>query len=111
MQVNYLPLSLVQSANDCNNQCRDVLRVQVISGDTAVTSIVSSYIPTSSFSFSIEINYGREPIGMFTARIGINPNLVQRYFSGIDVSNSVTVPVNPAFMALYNNDESKDTLV
>lgn len=39
---------------------------------------------------------------MFTAQIGINPSLVQRYFSGIDVSNGLTVNVNPAFLALYS---------
>ena len=36
---------------------------------------------------------------MFTLQIGINPNLVQRYFSGIDVTNRIQVNVNPAFLA------------
>jgi hypothetical protein len=109
VQVNYLPVSLIQSANDCRNQCNDVLSVQIISGDTSAISIVASYIPTTSFSFSIEIDYGREPIGIFTARIGINPRLVQRYFSGIDVSRTVSVTVNPAFLARYSGSSS-DTL-
>jgi hypothetical protein len=53
VQVNYLPLTLIQSTNDCINQCKDVLSVQIISGDTSVTSILVSYIPTTSFSFSV----------------------------------------------------------
>lgn len=108
VQVNYLPVALIQSANDCLNQCKEVLSVQIISGDTSATSIIASYIPTTSFSFSIEIDYDREPIGIFTVRIGINPKLVQRYFSGIDVSRSVTVNVNPAFLAIYSG--SSDSL-
>lgn len=84
--------------------------MQIISGDTSFTSILVSYIPTTSFSFSVEIDYGREPIGMFTAKIGINPNLVQKYFSGIDVSKTLSVNVNPAFLARYTSNDASDTL-
>jgi glutathione synthase/RimK-type ligase-like ATP-grasp enzyme len=38
-------------------------------------------------------------------QIGINPILVQKYFSGIDVSNRLTVNVNPAFLAIYKADK------
>jgi len=78
-----------------------VLSVQIINGDSSTTGIVASYIPTTSFSFSIEVNYQKEPIGMFTLQIGINPNLVQKYFSGIDVTVKLLVNVNPAFLATY----------
>lgn len=102
VMVNYMPLSLIQSSTDCSNNCKDILSVQLVSGFVSTTSIVVSYLPSSSFSFSVEIGFGVEPIGMFTAQIGINPNLVQRYFSGIDVSNGLTVNVNPAFLSLYS---------
>lgn len=71
-----------------------------MSGDTSSTGIVASYIPTTSFSFSIEINFQKEPIGMFAVEVGINPKLVQKYFSGIDVSRKVTISVNPAFLSI-----------
>lgn len=105
VQVNYLPLSLIQSASDCLNQCKDVLSVRITSGDTSTTGIVASYIPSTSFSFSIEINFQKEPIGLFSLQIGINPILVQKYFSGIDVSDRLTVNVNPAFLAIYRADK------
>jgi hypothetical protein len=76
-----------------------------VSGDRSFTSIKASYIPSTSFSFSIEIEYGREPIGVFTAQIGINSRLVQRYFSGIDVSRQVLINVNPAFLAKYSSGD------
>ena len=75
---------------------------------------MAQYIPTTSFSFSITINFGREPIGLFSVQIGLNPNLVQRYFSGINVSNSLTVNVNPAFLSVVmgkNANNSQDVLV
>jgi hypothetical protein len=48
------------------NQCRDVLSARIISGDRSTTGIVATYIPTTSFSFSVEVNFQKEPIGMFT---------------------------------------------
>lgn len=99
VQANYLPLALIQSANDCANRCNNVLSVNIVSGDKSAVSIVASYIPTTSYSFSIEINFQKEPIGLFTVQIGVNQNLVQKYFSGIDVSKTLSVNVNPAFLA------------
>jgi cysteine-rich repeat protein len=105
VQANYLPLALVQSASDCANGCNNVLSVKIVSGDSAATSIVAAYIPTTSYSFSIEVNFEREPIGLFSLQVGINPNLVQKYFSGINVSNSLTVNVNPAFLSLAEDSQ------
>lgn len=96
---------MIQSASDCVNRCNDVLSVQVTSGDRSFTSIKASYIPSTSFSFSIEIDYGREPIGTFTVQVGVNSRLVQRYFSGIDVSRQVSINVNPAFLARYESGD------
>jgi hypothetical protein len=58
----------------------------------------------------VEIDYGREPIGIFAAQIGINPNLVQKYFSGIDVSKTLIVNVNPAFLAQYISSDNSTLL-
>jgi hypothetical protein len=56
------------------------------------------------------INFGVEPIGMFTAQVSINPNLVQKYFSGIDVSQKTNINVNPAFLAVANPNVNGNTL-
>lgn len=100
IRVNYLPLALISSASDCSSNCKDVLSVKIVSGDVSAVNIVVSYIPTTSYSFSVIIDYQKEPIGLFTAQIGINPRLVSKYFTGIDTSSSLTVNVNPAFLAL-----------
>ena len=60
-----MPLELVRSTTDCENKCDNVLKVDIISGDSSVTSIVASYIPTTSFMFALELDFSREPIGMF----------------------------------------------
>lgn len=104
IKLNYLPQALIQSANDCANKCNNVLNVVVISGDKSAYSIVASYIATTSYSFSIEFNFGKEPIGLFTTQISINPALVQKYFSGIDTSSSLSVNINPAYLSLYGAD-------
>lgn len=51
--ANYIPLNLIQSSTDCANSCRDILSVQIISGDKSATSIIATYIPTTSFGFSV----------------------------------------------------------
>ena len=42
---------------------------------------------------------------MFTVEVGINPNLIQKYFSGINASQKLRIDVNPAFLAVatYGN--------
>jgi ABC-type uncharacterized transport system permease subunit len=110
VKLNYLPLALVQSSNDCSSNCMNVLTVKFVSGDSSATSIVVAYIPTTSFSFSISINFMKEPIGMFSIQVGINPSLVQKYFSGIDTSQKAILNVNPAFMSLYNGGSKLNKL-
>ncbi len=106
VDVNYLPLSLIQSSSDCSNQCMNVLSAKIISGFSSTTGIVVSYLPSTSFSFSVTVNFGVEPIGLFGISIGINPNLVQRYFSGINTSQTLTVNINPAFLAVVGQGAS-----
>jgi cysteine-rich repeat protein len=110
VRVNYLPAGLISSASDCANSCRNVLSVKIISGDASAVSIVATYIPTSSFSFSVVVDFQKEPIGLFTAQIGINPLLVRKYFKGINTGNQLTVNVNPAFLALDGAGQSNDSL-
>jgi len=42
------------------------LTTQIVKGFTGAKSITARYIPTTSFIFSIEIDFGKEPIGQFT---------------------------------------------
>jgi hypothetical protein len=61
--VNYLPPSLIASAVDCANDCKYVLTANITSGFQGAVSITPRYIPTTSYIFSIEVNFGKEPIG------------------------------------------------
>jgi cysteine-rich repeat protein len=110
VRVNHLPAALISSANDCANSCRNVLSVKIVSGDSSAVSILATYIPTSSYSFSVIIDFQKEPIGLFTAQIGINPALTSKYFSGVDTSNQLTVNVNPAFLSLATDTDSSAIL-
>ena len=81
--------------------CEKILEVRFISGDRGFISIKTKYIPTTSYTFSIEIDFGREPIGMFTAEIGIPSRIAYQYFNSIDVSQKLRADINPAFMSKY----------
>ena len=86
--------------------------MNIISGDKGCSSTKVRYIPTTSYSFSIEFDYGREPIGMFTAQIGVSQRVAYQYFNGIDTSQRLDVEVNPAFMSRYtggSEGEGKST--
>lgn len=107
MRVNYLPQALISSASDCRNNCKDVLIGKFTSGDSSAISIISSYIPNSQFSFSIEVNFAKEPIGMFSLQIALNPIIAAKYFRGVDTSAVLNVNVNPA---LFANKFETDTL-
>jgi hypothetical protein len=87
--------------------------VNITKGDKSYTSIKAQYIPTTSYSFSIQIDFGREPIQLFTAQIGIQQGYALKYFSGIDTSQTLSVDVNPAFLSVYTggkNGVGADTL-
>jgi hypothetical protein len=56
VRVNYLYLTLIHSASDCSSNCRNVISATIISGDSSAVSIVASYIPTDSYSFSVVID-------------------------------------------------------
>lgn len=107
INVNYLPLSLINSVNDCSNGCGNVLAVQVTGGNGVAPKITSRYIPGTSFLFSVEIDFSKEPVPQFSAKFSVNQALRTQYFSGVDVSPSFTVDVNPAFLSRADgkNDE------
>ena len=102
MRANYLPQVLLSSASDCMNNCKDVLVGKFTSGDSSAISITSSYIPNSQFSFSVEVNFGREPIGMFSLQLTLNPLIAAKYFSGVDTSAVLNVNVNPGLFSTAN---------
>ncbi len=83
-----------------------MLTTEIVSGFKGAKSITARYIPTTSFIFSIEIDFGKEPIGQFTVEIGVNQKLQTQYFSGVDVSTKLKVEVNPAYLA--RADQAKD---
>jgi hypothetical protein len=101
VRVNYLPQSLIRSASDCRNGCDSVLDVKITNGFRSVVSIKSTYLPGSTYSFSIEMDFGREPIGVFTAQIGLQSGIALKYFSGIDTTRTLSIDVNPAIMSRY----------
>jgi hypothetical protein len=101
VRVNYLPQSLIKSATDCKNGCDLVLDVKITKGFSSVLSIKSSYIPGSTYSFSIEMDFGREPIGLFTVQVGLQSGIALKYFSGIDTTNTLSIDVNPAILSRY----------
>ena len=57
--LNYLPTSLISSANDCKDSCNSVLSVNITSKYQSALGISARYIPTTSFVFSIEIDFGQ----------------------------------------------------
>lgn len=71
-----------------------------MNGFKKYTSIVSKYTPGSSYSFAIVFDFGIEPIGIFDAKIGIKSEFAN-FFSGVDITPSVTVTVNPALLSRY----------
>jgi hypothetical protein len=81
-----------------------VLIGKFTSGDSSAISIISSYIPNSQYSFSVEVNFAKEPIGMFSLQIGLNPIIAGKYFTGVDTSAVLNVNVNPALFARNTNN-------
>ena len=108
VRLNFLPTGLLNSGNDCRDSCNSVLTTEIVSGFKGAKSITARYIPTTSFIFSIEIDFGREPIGQFTVEIGVNQSIKNQYFSGIDVSKKIKIDVNPAFLSMVNRGERDD---
>ena len=86
-------------STECNDRCSNVLLASIESGDKGAVSIKSSFIPGSSYSFSVEIDFGRSYIGKFSVSVTINPTVGQKFFGTVGTSESLKVDVNPAFLA------------
>ena len=105
VKANYLPQALIDSAVDCKNRCNNVLEARIISGDRSAISIVAQYIPNSRYSFSVVVNFGREPIGMFVLEVAIRKSIATKYFGQMDASRAVAINVNPShFSTASPND-------
>lgn len=59
IRLNYLPQDLLKSATDCKDSCSDILDVSIVSGFSSSTSIKATYLPGSTYSFSVEIKFGK----------------------------------------------------
>lgn len=100
VRVNYLPKPFIDQI--CSGStCKGGLKAEIISGDKSALSIQVEFILGTSYSFGIKFIYGKEPIGIFTARISIDPKYLS-YFTGVDASSSIDVNIDPAFLAVYD---------
>ena len=72
---------------------------EIKSGDTGALSVKSKYIPGSSYSFSVELDYGRSYMGKFSVELKINPAL-SHFFGAVNISDTLLVEVNPAFLSI-----------
>ena len=62
----------------------------IISGDTGALSVKSRFIPGSSYSFSVELDYGRSYMGKFCVELRINPKL-GNFFGTVGIGNVLSV--------------------
>ena len=103
IKLDYLPKKLIQS-EDCNDLCSNVLDGKLTAGDTQTLSITSKFLPGTTFSFSVEIEFGRPYIGSFTLEITVNPTIANKYFINVAPS-TLTVDVNPALLSTLDKDD------
>ena len=89
VKIDYFPKALLQ-ASECNDRCSGVLMAEVKSGDKGALSIKSKYIPGSSYSFSVELDYGRSYMGKFCVELRINPKL-GNFFGTVGIGNVLSV--------------------
>ena len=103
VKLDYLPQKLLQSS-DCSDRCSSVLVAEIISGDKGALSIKSKFIPGSSFSFSVEVDFGRAYIGQFSIEIQINPVVGNKFFGTVGVAHKLVVDVQPAYLSQNEED-------
>jgi hypothetical protein len=100
-----MPKTLLQSA-DCKNKCLNILIGEIVRGDSNVLSITSEYIPGSSYSFSMEIEFGRNYIGEFEIQVKIDPAIGRKYFGNVSANQMINITVNPAFLSEIDNRDA-----
>ena len=109
INLNFLPQKLLDSATDCRNSCDSILDVDIIKGFKYFKSIRAKYVPSTSYSFAVDIDFGRQAIGKFTVQIALKRGIALKYFSGIDCSQKLYVEVNPMILSVYRGS-NEDTL-
>lgn len=90
LKIDYLPKRLLQSS-DCTDRCSNVLDGRIVSGDSKAVSIRSYFLAGTSFSFTMEIEFGRSYIGAFTLEVQISQVIATKYYGNIDTSQPLTV--------------------
>ena len=76
---------------------------EIIDGDDGATSITSEYLPGSSYSFAVKIDFSREYFGKFTIKISIDRAIGQKYFGQVSASQSITIDVHPSYLSIVEN--------
>lgn len=96
LRLNWLPGEMIQkSCKECNN----LFQIQITKGNPAA-SITTSYVPGTSFSFSVVFDYmNKSPVTDFCASIRINPDFQRTYFLGLDISQIINVRIDPAMFS------------
>jgi cysteine-rich repeat protein len=106
IKLNYVPQALIDSAADCKNQCNDVIAASIVSGDSSAISIIAQYIANTRYSFSVVVDFAKEPIGMFSLKVGLKASIAAKYYAGMDTSKTVTVNVNPAYFSQLSDSQT-----
>ena len=99
VRLDYVPKTLLKSA-DCSNKCFNVLVGEIISGDKSATSVVSQYLPGTSYSFSVEVEFDKPYFGEFTIKISVDRAIGLKYFSPISTANPLEVDVKPSYLTV-----------
>jgi hypothetical protein len=56
------------------------------------------------------MDFGHEPIGLFTVQVGIQSGIALKYFSGIDTTKTLSIDVNPAILSRYTGGRSGNSV-
>lgn len=107
LKLNYLPSSLLQSA-ECSDKCNQILNGVIISGDQNAVSITSEYIPGTRYIFSLTIEFGRPYIAKFRLSVRVN-NSVSKFFGGIGVQ-PLEINVEPSYLMSIQDRNGGDVL-
>ena len=102
IKLDYLPKALI-SSSDCANQCHNILVGEITEGDMSEISITSHYIPGTTFTFAVKINFDRPYIGDFSIKISVDRAISLKYFNPVSTANPLTVMVRPSFLASVND--------
>lgn len=92
VKVKWLPSTL--TSDDCR-RCSSALLVTV-SQCPYQPQVNTSYIPGTSYNFAITIDMQPNQLCNFVVKVQIHPALQTPHFTGVDISNVLTMRVGPA---------------